>query len=639
MMTLIKLRQPVELLACYFPLKARFIFVAALVGANACYAQAPAPSMGGRLGQGTFVSSDFILNLQVQVHAPDGSPLRSVAVVTLYALSGLPISTATTKGAQARFTQLAPGPYYVEVEAAGYGRTKEDTVVQPSLAENLLTISLVPASFGASHAVYSHTPLLEPYAQKDLKKAVELLKGGKLESAQKVLKGVAKKQPNHPDVLYVVGMLAEKRGDTDAARSSWEKAISDDPTHLQALYALGQSYLRRGDYSKAEDLGRRGLDLDPNSWKEHSLLSSAAFRQGRYAEAVAHGERALELGKDKAADISIVLAQALAVQGRTKEAKEVLSAYLASKPGGDRAEVAQRLLTRMQSGADRFVINGVDAEPDPDIPEPSLSPLVEHWLPPNVDQAAAPVEPGASCDLKDVLERAGEQLQRVPETLDRFSATETVEHQSVNESGIASKARTFSFAYVVSIHETQRGHLNVEEYRNGKDDESVFPDHFATRGLPSQIFIFHPYYQGDFEMNCEGLARQSGGFAWQVRFEQKKNSISRIQVHYVNDKRFAVPLKGRAWVSAVNFQVVHLETDLRESVKAAGLYAQHTDIEYGPVLFQKDKQELWLPIRADFYLQTRGHRLHRRHDFHDYMLFAIEDKQNIGKPKTLAEPQ
>jgi hypothetical protein len=104
----------------------------------------------------------------------------------------------------------------------------------------------------------------------------------------------------------------------------------------------------------------------------------------------------------------------------------------------------------------------------------------------------------------------------------------------------------------------------------------------------------------------------------------------------VNGKRFAVPLEGRAWVSAVNFQVVHLQTDLRESVRAADLYAQHTEIEYGPVLFQKDKQEL--PIRADLYLQTRGHRSHRRHDFHDYMLFAIEDKQNVGKPKVILEP-
>jgi tetratricopeptide (TPR) repeat protein len=585
------------------------------------------------------VSPNFVLNLEVQVRAPDGSPLKSMAVITLYAVSGLPISTATTKGAQARFTQLAPGPYYVEVEAPGYGRTKEDALVQPSLAENLLTVSLVPASFGTSHAVYSHTPLLEPNAQKELKKAVGLLKGEKLESAQKVLNAVVKKQPNHPDVLYVVGMLAEKKGDTAGARNSWEKAISLDPTHVQVLYALGQSYLRARDYSKAEDLGQKGLELDPNSWREHSLLSSAAFRQGRYADAVSHGERALELGKEKAASISIVLAQALAVQGRTTEAKEVLTVYLASKPGSDHAEVAQRLLTQMRTGADRFAISGIATEPDPGIPEPSLSPLVERWLPPNVDEAVPPIEPGASCDLKDVLEKAGEHLQRVPETLDRFSATETVEHQSVNESGIASKAQAFSFAYVVSIHETQPGHLNVEEYRNGKDDESVFPDHFATRGLPSQIFVFHPYYQKDFEMKCEGLARQASGFAWQVRFEQKKNLASRIQVHYVNGKKFAVPLKGRAWIGVVDFQVVRLQTDLREPVKAAGLYAQHTEIEYGPVFFQKDKQELWLPISADFYLQTRGHRLHRRHDFHDYMLFAIEDKQNIGKPKDAPQPQ
>jgi hypothetical protein len=231
------------------------------------------------------------------------------------------------------------------------------------------------------------------------------------------------------------------------------------------------------------------------------------------------------------------------------------------------------------------------------------------------------------------LARAGTQLQRLPDTLDRFSATERLEHQDVGETGIASKGESVSFTYVVSIHETRRGSLNVEEYRNGTDDASVFPEQFATRGLPSQVFVFHPYYESEFEMKCEGLARQGTGFAWQVHFEQRANIPSRMQVHYLNGRRYPVPLKGRAWIDSTSYQVVRLQTDLREPVKPAGLYAQHTDIEYGPVRFRKDNLDLWLPIRAEFFVQTKGHRVHRRHDFSDYVLFAVEDKQTIGKPK------
>lgn len=615
------------------------VVVSLLVLPAGSFAQAD-PGMGGRLGQGTFVSPNFILNLDVQVRGADGSPLKSMAVVTLYSAAGLPISTATTKGTQALFTQLAPGQYYVEVEAPGYWKMREDTLVDGSVGETIVKLSLSPATAGSSPPVYSHTPLLKPEVQKDLNKAVEALKSNHLDSAQKLMKPVLRAAPNHPDVLYVMGMLADKRSDTADAQRYWEKAMSLDPNHGVSVYALGQSYLREGNYAKAAELGQKALTMDPNSWKAHSLLASVAFRQDHYGEAVSHAERALELGKEKAASISIVLAQSLAVQGQREQAIQVLHQFLATKPDSANAETANQLLTRLQSNADKFVITGSASAMVPiETLKNEPSPFVERWIPANVDDAVPPVEPGAACDLGDVLARAGQQLQRLPDILDRFSATERLEQQTVNEKGIVAKAQTISYSYVVSIRETRHGFLNVEEFRNGTDEASVFPDHFATRGLPAQVFVFHPYYRDEFEMKCEGLARQGSGFAWQIRFEQKKEFPSRIQVHYLNGKRYPVPLKGRAWIDAANYQVIHLDTDLREPVKAAGLYAQHTDIEYGPVRFRKDNLDLWLPIRADFYVQTKGHRVHRRHDFNDYFLFAVEEKQSIGKPKGVPDQE
>src|SRR5712692_9790841 len=109
------------------------------------FGQAPSPAMGGRLGQGTFVSPNFILNLDVQIRGADGAPLKSMAVVTLYSSSGLPVSTATTRGAQALFAQLAPGQYYVEVEAPGYWKMREDAMVDPTVSDNIVKVSLTPA--------------------------------------------------------------------------------------------------------------------------------------------------------------------------------------------------------------------------------------------------------------------------------------------------------------------------------------------------------------------------------------------------------------------------------------------------------------------------------------------------------------
>jgi hypothetical protein len=47
-----------------------------------------------------------------------------------------------------------------------------------------------------------------------------------------------------------------------------------------------------------------------------------------------------------------------------------------------------------------------------------------------------------------------------------------------------------------------------------------------------------------------------------------------------------------------------------------------------------------LPTSVNYYAILRGHRFHRRHSFADYVLFSIDDKQNIGAPskaKTAAD--
>jgi hypothetical protein len=45
---------------------------------------------------------------------------------------------------------------------------------------------------------------------------------------------------------------------------------------------------------------------------------------------------------------------------------------------------------------------------------------------------------------------------------------------------------------------------------------------------------------------------------------------------------------------------------------------------------------LWLPQSAEVFFDWKGRRIHRRHSFSDYLLFAVEDKQHISAPKSEA---
>lgn len=257
----------------------------------------------------------------------------------------------------------------------------------------------------------------------------------------------------------------------------------------------------------------------------------------------------------------------------------------------------------------------------------------DSWVPPDVDQDIPQVAPGAACPLNTVLSKAAKRVQQLVENVDKFTATEVVEHQGVDKTGQLRSPEIRNFNYVVSISQMPGGRMNVEEYRDGGSNPDQFPDHIATVGTPSLILIFHPEHAKDFRMTCDGLGQWLGQPAWQVRFEERAESSHRISVFVVNGRAFGLRLRGRAWILANSYQVARLETDLAAEIPEIHLRLQHQDIEYRPVHFNQGKTEMWLPSTSDFYMDFRGHRFYRRHHFTDFKLFSVGMQQSVGDPQ------
>jgi hypothetical protein len=256
-----------------------------------------------------------------------------------------------------------------------------------------------------------------------------------------------------------------------------------------------------------------------------------------------------------------------------------------------------------------------------------------------VDEKVPPVESGVPCALEDVVQNAGKRLQEFIRDVDRFTATESLSHESVNIWGSPAPAETRKFNYMVSIQEVRPGILNVDEYRDGGMPYEKFPGGTATLGLPSLVLIFHPYNAVNYEMTCEGLAHWNGGLAWQIHFRQRADKPSRDRRYRVGSgPSYAVGLKGRAWIAADTFQIVRLETDLVAPVPEIRLLTDHIAIEYSAVHFRERKTVMWLPRSAEVFYEMKGRRFHRRHVFSNYLLFSVDDQQRITVPKTELSP-
>jgi tetratricopeptide (TPR) repeat protein len=493
-------------------------------------------------------------------------------------------------------------------------------------------ILAVPASSSSSSGLTA----LPTKLQKELGMALEALRESKLLEARKHLDVVYRVASSDAETNFLLGIYSTQTNDWAAAKTFFGKTLAASPNHLGALLFFGNALLREQKPAEAARYFSRAVELEPTSWRAHAALADACIRQGLFDDSISEAERALELGHSRAEIVLPLLARALQLRGDEQRAASILQTYL---QGHGRDDSAPRILAHLSAGSPD---PGVMTPSSPSAELPSAPPvlgapnfLLSRWLPPDVDEITPPLEPNIPCDLSKIMEQSGRRVQEFIESVERFTATEAIIHESVNKWGLTSRPKQLDFDYLVSIKEIRRGMLSVEEYRNSHHPTANFPDGVAITGLPALILIFHPYYAQNFSMTCEGLGRSKGQAAWQIYFRQRPDKPSVIRSYQVggtNGPVYRVPLKGRAWIAADTFQIVRLETDILNPLPEIRLAADHAAIEYAPVEFRSRGLAMWLPQTAEVFYDWRGRRGHRRHNFGNYLLFSIEDKQQITVP-------
>jgi hypothetical protein len=254
-------------------------------------------------------------------------------------------------------------------------------------------------------------------------------------------------------------------------------------------------------------------------------------------------------------------------------------------------------------------------------------------IPPGVDELVPKVSAGVSCNLPAVLNGVGMRMTQLVSNLEKFSATENIEHFRVDKAGTLRSRESRSFEYVVLVLQDPVQGFQLDEYRNGSTDPSQFPAGIATEALPVMALIFHPLLASDFKLACEGLGQWDGRPAWQVRFEQRPDRPNRIRYYKIQGNYYPVALKGRAWIDAATYQMLRLETDLVQPVKGIELTNERLSIEYGEVQFHSHTMQLWLPKTAELYWERHGRQYYRRHDFSQFKVFAVDTNQNLQRPK------
>lgn len=587
----------------------------------------PMTSQPGLLASG-------MASLRVQVFAGNNTFLTTQALVRLHDPREMHEAWDTTHDrSETVFHSLAPGTYEVEVSAAGYHTAVTHVQVFDQPVQYTVQV-ILKADPGTDVYNAPADAGISGKARKESERGIIDLQRGKTKDAEKDLRKALKEAPQNAQINYLLGvaLLRDKR--ITEAEHFLLQATAFDPHHAQALTALGGLRVEQQDYPAAGKFLEQAIAVNPKQWRAHWLLANARFSQEQFEAAKSEAELAIQLSNDSAPSAHLLMGEALGNLGQYSEAIAALQTYLQQAPAGKDAPGVRKMISEMQQSLQQGGNAGAaQAEPEPvslSFPKapvhvvPMLSLMSPVGEPPDIDSVLPPVATGVTCPSAEVLSGAGAGVKLLVDALDSFTATEVQTHEQLDDFGKPFSRSSRKSEYVVAITQTRPGWLNLQELRRDLSGLGPFPDRMATRGLLSLAFVFHPAMQPDYRFDCEGLGEWKGQPTWLIHFRQLPGRSGRLQAFTDGRQVVPVALRGRAWIGAVDFQIVHVEAELVEPAPEIQLLREYEIADYGPVDFVDRKTKLWLPQDSQIYLDIRGHRYRFSDQYTEFKLFSVD---------------
>ena len=467
-------------------------------------------------------------------------------------------------------------------------------------------------------------------ASKEYEEACGAVWSRKFPDAEKHLHVAVREYGKYSLAWVTLGQVlsAEKR--LDEAKVACAQATIADPTFAPAYLCLADFAARSHDWAGVLQLSERALGLGTNyAAVAYEYNAAANLNLHNLTAAEKSGLRAVELDRDhREPRVHFVLAQVYEAKGDCENEAKQLREYL--KYAGDTAEMAiiKAALLQLESRLEASKSNAASSKENVQAQEiPRRS-----WAPADIDEEIPAAQLDVACPLERILKETSRRTEGLIESLQRFSADESIEEIAFDKNGKTRKSSIEQVNYVAQIETETSGFPKIREYRTGssRNQESSVID----TGSAIFALIFHPTHIGSFNFRCEGMTHVQGASAWQLRFEEPPDSNQSFQAIRIGGAMYLPRLKGRAWVASDRFEVLRMETDLVSPIPQIGFNLEHLVINYAPVEFNSRSVRLWVPASTALYVAYRGHRYQRLHTFNNFHLFSIGSDQQRKDPQT-----
>ncbi len=154
---------------------------------------------------------------------------------------------------------------------------------------------------------------------------------GQLDRAAGLYEKVLRRQPNHPDALHLLGLIASNGEEHDRALDLISRAIETNSENAAYHNSLGTVLLALDRAGDAESSFRRALALNPAYAEAHNNLGNALQDLGRPEESLSSYNSAVQLNPQYA-EAYCNCGRALQALGERKEAVAAFRRALELKP-------------------------------------------------------------------------------------------------------------------------------------------------------------------------------------------------------------------------------------------------------------------------------------------------------------------
>jgi tetratricopeptide (TPR) repeat protein len=159
-------------------------------------------------------------------------------------------------------------------------------------------------------------------------------RAGRLPQAAALYQQVLQSEPNHPEALHLLGLIAQDNGQLDAAVELMRKASAIRPS-AAVFYNLAVALHVKGDLDAAAESYGKAIGLNPGDARIHGNLGAVLQSQGKLDAAIESYRRAIALDPQNAGAHGN-LGVALEAQGDTEAAIESHRRSIALNPNEPR---------------------------------------------------------------------------------------------------------------------------------------------------------------------------------------------------------------------------------------------------------------------------------------------------------------